>query len=659
MRVACFSPMPPAKSGIADYSQALTDELGKLVDLQIYSGPAQTFDATGIDVFLYQLGNNPHHVHAYETALRHPGVVVMHEANLHHLICDMTIRRDRWDDYILEAEYNGGSVARDYAVKVRNLEVGPDYEGLPMLRRVLERSTAAIAHSLFVADELRAAGFQKPIAVIPHGAWLPESTQRMTFRTKLGLDERTPLIGIFGFLKPYKRIAESLRAFRRLVRLVPEAKMILVGEPHPELPLSSMIRSLGLDANVRVLGFTPINDFMGYLDACDIVLNLRFPTVGESSGTLLRALGLGKAVLVSDVGSFREYPDEILMKVPVNATEEDYIFEYLNTLVSRPELTRTLGAKARQWVARECSWPHVAKLYAEFLQAVKDEKPWQQSVAISKAVEPEVDPVVDEPKPPQISESYLRSWAVNKEAEEYFDTHHTRLRRTLEITPRGTAADRVLEMGAYLQITPSLRNQLGYGEVRGCYLGPLGKVDKKSIRNLEGEEFTCELDLFNAEKDPFPYPNEHFRTVLCCELIEHLAEDPMFLMSEVNRILAPGGHLVLTTPNIASTRAIRAILDGYHPGFFPSYLKPSSADEARHAREYTPKEIVLLFLDAGFEMVTLETGPFREMAKPEEGWVHHLLERYLCPADLRGDGIYAVGKKTGPMKQRYPDWLYS
>ncbi len=70
--------------------------------------------------------------------------------------------------------------------------------------------------------------------------------------------------------------------------------MILVGEPHPELPIEPMIRSMGLAANVRVLGFAPIEDFVGYLAACDIVLNLRYPTVGESSGTLLRSLGLGQ-----------------------------------------------------------------------------------------------------------------------------------------------------------------------------------------------------------------------------------------------------------------------------------------------------------------------------------------------------------------------------
>jgi glycosyltransferase involved in cell wall biosynthesis len=185
-----------------------------------------------------------------------------------------------------------------------------------------------------------------------------------------GLDEATPLIGIFGFLKPYKRIAESLRAFRRLVRLVPNAKMILVGEPHAEYDIDAALRSMGLSANARLLGFTPIDDFVSYMAACDIVLNLRYPTVGESSGSLLRALGLGKAVLVSGVGSFREFPDDVCLKVPVGAGEEDLIFEYLNLLVSRPDLARELGRRAKNYVAEECNWLAVARQYAGFLQAV-------------------------------------------------------------------------------------------------------------------------------------------------------------------------------------------------------------------------------------------------------------------------------------------------
>jgi glycosyltransferase involved in cell wall biosynthesis/SAM-dependent methyltransferase len=643
VKIAFFSPLPPAKSGIADYSAVLLEHLQRFAEVEAFEAKPETFDPARFDALVYQLGNNPYHTFVYEMAMEHPGVIVLHEANLHHLIADLTIGRGDWDAYIREVESNAGPEAAEYARRtVRTLERGPDYD-IPMLKPVLQRSRGAIVHSAAVESELRTLGYEGPVAKIPHGAWLIDA-DRMKFRERLGLDERTPLIGIFGFLKPYKRIAESLRAFSRLIRVQTDARMILVGEAHEELPLATMISTLGLSAHVRHLGFTPIEDFNGYLGACDIVLNLRYPTVGESSGTLQRSLGMGKAVIVSDVGSFREYPGEICLKVPVGASEEDHLFEYLNLLVSRPEQARGLGARARQWVERECSWDLVARRYACFLEG----KAWE--------------PPVIEPLPSvAVPIEYIAGWTASENgAREYIKTHQTRLEKTLAITPPGTESDRLLEMGAYLQITPALQSKLGYGEVRGCYFGPAGQTNHRTVTSEDGKTFSCEIDLFNAELDPFPYPDEHFKTVLCCELLEHLPSDPMFMMAEINRILKPGGHLVLTTPNIASLRSIAAVLIGFHPQLFGTYLRPKEGEtDARHHREYTCIEIRQLLENSGFEITLLDTGPFHEEPKPEFGWVEHMLDRYMLSKELRGEGIYVVGRKTGPVRERYPAWLYT
>jgi glycosyltransferase involved in cell wall biosynthesis/SAM-dependent methyltransferase len=674
MRLAFFSPLPPAKSGIADYSAALLNPLRQQAQVDAFAERPAGFDPAAYDLCVYQIGNNPYHIVPYEIALEHPGIVVLHEANLHHLITDLTIRRNDWAGYLREVEYDGGPAALAYAKRyVATLERGPDYDGIPMLRRIVERSRGVIVHSDCVGEAVRKAGFDGPLRRIWHGAWLHDA-DRNSWRVRLGLDELTPLIGVFGFLKPYKRIAESLRAFRRLLRVEPRAKMILVGEPHPDLQIDSLIDSLGLAAAVRVLGFSPIEDFNGYMGACDIVLNLRFPTVGESSGTLLRALGMGRAVVVSDVGSFREYPDDVVLKTPVDSTEEDHIFEYLNLLVSRPDFARKLGWNAREWVRRECGWDVVSRHYLEFFEAVsRGEAPRVRAkpaaaapgkhpaVATLEEKPPAVEaPLLAEPSETAAHVAEVRSWTV-PDAQRYVESHITRLAKTLAITPRGTESDRVLEMGAYLQITPALKAQLGYGEVRGCYYGPAGQQDRRKVLSEAGAEFECTIDLFDAEKDRFPYPNAYFSTVLCCELLEHLFQDPMHLMSEVNRILKPGGHMVLTTPNIVSLRAIAGLLQGYQPGLFPAYIRPREGGvvDARHNREYTPREVSDLLANSGFEVTLLETGPFLDEPHPEFGWVSHLLERYILSTDLRGDGIYAVGRKTGPVRERYPDWLYS
>jgi glycosyltransferase involved in cell wall biosynthesis/SAM-dependent methyltransferase len=655
MRVAFFSPLPPAKSGIADYSAALLEPLSGLAEVDTFEKKPARFDAARYDVSVYQLGNNPFHTFAYEAAMEHPGVVVLHEANLHHLIADLTIRRGNWDAYLREVELNGGSEALAYAQRyVRTLERGPDYQ-IPMLRSILSRARGVIVHSDTVAQQVRELGFAGPVARIWHGSWVME-TDRMQYRQRLGIGERTPLFGIFGFQKPYKRIAESLRAFRRLVRVVPEARMILVGEAHPELPLASLIQALGLGAHVRHMDFVPIEDFNGYLGATDVVLNLRFPTVGESSGTLQRALGMGKAVIVSDIGSFREYPDDVCLKAPVDSSEEEYLFEYMNLLASRPDVARALGERARAWVDRECRWEVAAGRYASFLRAVAEGREWVEGARAAAASAESLSAAAP------VAAEEITAWApVQDGSRAYVESHITRLEKTLAITPRGTPADRVLEMGAYLQITPALKTRLGYGEVRGCYYGPAGTTNHREVTSEDGEKFCCQIDLFDAERDRFPYCDGDFATVLCCELLEHLPTDPMFMMSEVNRILKPGGHLVLTTPNIASLRAAAGILQGFHPMLFPAYIRPKDSGEtdARHAREYTAPEIRLLLENSGFEVTLLETGPFLDEPKPEFGWVEHLLDRYILTQEYRGDGIYAVGRKTGPVRDRYPAWLYS
>lgn len=246
------------------------------------------------------------------------------------------------------------------------------------------------------------------------------------------------------------------------------------------------------------------------------------------------------------------------------------------------------------------------------------------------------------------------------EARQYAETHLARFLKTVELTPVGTEDDRLLEMGAYMQITPALAN-LGYGEVRGCYLGPLGRTDKKSARSAYGESFTCSIDLFNAEADPFPYPDGHFATVVCCELLEHLAEDPMHMLAEVNRILRPGGALVMSTPNICCYRSITAVLTGYHPGLFAQYTvrQGGNALEPRHAREYAPRDVALLLQAAGFTLEALETGAYG-LGQPERRtWLIDMLDRHGFSTELRGEAIHARGRKAGPVQDRYPDWLYT
>jgi len=593
MRIAFFSPLPPARSGIADYSAALLEPLRQIADVTV--NPPTTAGALPV----YQLGNNPEHEFVYRAAIETPGVVVLHEANLHYLIAARTLNRGDKEAYWREVERNGGSRGEH-----------PDYR-LPLLRHILETSRAAIVHSEAVERALRREGFARPIARIPHGAWIEDGKAwRTLYREKLGLTDE-PLMGVFGFLKPYKRTREILRAFKRLLKDHPEARLLFVGERHPEV-------SLDLPAEARHIDFTSAEDFTGYMAACDAVLNLRFPTVGESSGTLMRAFGLGKASVVSDIGSFRELPEDVCLRVGVDEDEDELLLAYTRLLIERPEVRDELGKRAQDWARRECGWDLVAQRYVSFLETFENEMPARDV---------------------------------------YVDVHRSRLEKTLSLIPPGGANDWILEMGAYMQITPALKTRLGYGFVRGSYFGPAGKRETRTADLPDGTKFECPIDYFDAERDFFPYPSAHFWTVLCCELLEHLAQDPMHMMEQIHRIVRPGGYLVLTTPNIAALRSAAAVLQGHHPMLYPAYMRDPC--EQRHAREYTPDEIRKLLENCGFEVVTLDTGAFRDELHPEHAWVEHILDKYSLPRAHRGEGIYAVGRKIGPLRERYPGWLYA
>ncbi len=258
--------------------------------------------------------------------------------------------------------------------------------------------------------------------------------------------------------------------------------------------------------------------------------------------------------------------------------------------------------------------------------------------------------------------SFLRSVDVpNEDARKYREIHMERIARTLSMTPPPGQTKRVLELGAYMQMTPVLQCVLGYEEVRGAYYGPAGRVDTKTITVGGKEVFRCYVDLFDAEKDRFPYQDRQYDTVLACEIIEHLLHDPMFMLLEINRVLVDGGALVLTTPNVASFTAVARLLECIgHPQLYSAYPNPYGEykdSEIPHVREYTPQELGEAVRSAGFEIEYLFTEKIA-------GYNSDVLTRAFLESNgystaLRGEQIYVVARKrAGAEITRYPSFLY-
>ncbi len=654
-RVALFTPLPPARTGTADYGAALAKELEKLVSLTVYEEKPLAFFPERFDDLVYQIGNNFFHCDIYKTALEHPGVIVLHEATVHNLVLSMTIYRGSHNRYRREALYEiFGRDVNLFAMRYMPVEAQQPNE-LLMLRRILNNSRACIVHSHFAERLVRLNGFRGPLQVIPHGVSL-HSPDTQKYRQALGIDPETPLVGIFGYQRPDKQIWDCLGMFRELVDSLPEARLLVLGQQSPQVPLKDRIRDLRLEKHVFVMGYQTLDDFDGYLAACTAVLNLRRNTLGETSGTMMRAFSFGRPVIVSDAGSSSELSDDICVKIPHDRHELKVSIECLKWLLSNPGEAKEMGERARQWVAAECTWDKVAQRYVSFLgassrRAVRKTGSSGSGDAEANGEEPDLteDALLE----------YLARWIAPDDAtrSDYFGVHSVRLARTLQLTPPGDRDRRILELGCYMQITPALSGLLGYGEVKGAYYGRLGRQERTSVTARDGEEFSCTVDVFDCEVDRFPYPDNTFDTIVCCELLEHLQTDPMHMMCEINRVLKPYGVLVLSTPNAVSLRAFHSLIFGAHPGLFSHYGIPTLSTAPRHAREYTPKELIRLFSDSGFSIQHLETTPYGERPGIYK-WITKAIRLMRPLIPLREDCVHIVGQKTTAVRTRYPAWLY-
>ncbi|HYM11320.1 MAG TPA: methyltransferase domain-containing protein, partial [Bryobacterales bacterium] len=249
---------------------------------------------------------------------------------------------------------------------------------------------------------------------------------------------------------------------------------------------------------------------------------------------------------------------------------------------------------------------------------------------------------------------------ADQNARAYVEKHLPRLARTLELVPPARTSGRILELGCYLQITPFLAPFRGYREVRGAHQGAAGIRERKTA-SVHGRVFEVEVDLFDAERDRFPYDDGFFETVLACELIEHMIYDPMHLLLECRRVLEEGGRLVITTPNAGSLTSVARALHSYdNPQIHSQYTRPrpGAEPEVPHVREYTAFELEYALEAAGFAIETLVTEPIAELAMNLPMW--NFLEANGYNTSRRGEQAYAVAVKRSILPvTRYPRFLYS
>jgi glycosyltransferase involved in cell wall biosynthesis len=218
-----------------------------------------------------------------------------------------------------------------------------------------------------VLDRVAALKPGLPTVLVSMGIPLPPFIPRNEARARLGLPHDDLILASFGHINPYKRLEPALRALRDLRDIRPDARYLLVGSISPNYDARSVVERLGLTEAVTITGYVPRSAFEEYVAAADICLNLRHPTAGETSASLLRLLGAGRPTLVTATGAFTELPPGVAAQVDPDESESDLILAYCRLLAERPDIAATMGAAARAYVERFHTLEGAARGYATFL----------------------------------------------------------------------------------------------------------------------------------------------------------------------------------------------------------------------------------------------------------------------------------------------------
>jgi hypothetical protein len=356
MTVGYFSPMPPAATGVADYSAELLPHLQGLGSV--------TVNQSG-DINIYHVGNNALHRDIYERAQSEPGIVVLHDAVLQHFFLGMCDEAS----YVEEFVYNYGEWSRGQAHVLwsQRARSGADarHFGYPMLRRILANAQAVIVHNPAAAEIARSHAPDAHIVEIPHlfvPPQLPDVVDRLRLRGRLGVAPRTLLIGAFGHQRETKRLAVLLRAFEQAVAQGADARLLVAGEFVSETFAKTMEPLLRHPRILRA-GHLPEDAFWRHLASTDLCTNLRYPSAAESSGIAIRMMGIGKAVAFTNDKTIARFPENACLRIDIGPAEEEMLTNYLLWLSQEREAALAIGRNAARHIALEHAPQKVAAAY--------------------------------------------------------------------------------------------------------------------------------------------------------------------------------------------------------------------------------------------------------------------------------------------------------
>ena len=428
-RIAWVSPLPPARSGISDYSAELVERLARHIDIELVIGADTTttpdlasrfqvvrasqveerHERAPYDLFVYQVGNSDHHVYMLDLISRHPGLLVLHDIHLGGLALRAR-GAGRWPGNLpAEIEREG---ATELAEELRRGE--GDHRRIDgevgLYGSLAAASAAVVVHSAWSWRHVRAVT-DAPVFRIAQGIPRVRREPAATVRTRIGLTPGAFVVVTLGEVTRAKQPERLIRACAQLPAGIRERlQLVVAGEIAPafETELTELAAQRGIGGQIRFEGRVPMDRLNDLGPAADACVQLRFPVRGETSAALLRALAAGSACIVSDAGSFAELPDDVCLRVAANPDSIEELTAALVRLHDEPGLRERLKERSSQFASDVHDLDAAARAYAAAIRLtiarnLATDASWTAAAGGALATA-EVDPAIRERK--------IQQWAA-------------------------------------------------------------------------------------------------------------------------------------------------------------------------------------------------------------------------------------------------------
>jgi glycosyltransferase involved in cell wall biosynthesis/uncharacterized protein YbaR (Trm112 family) len=379
------TPLPPATTGIAQYSRDLLAAVDGAWIVDVF--PEGGYEDPGWSTIrlrgkhrrrtldpqlptILNVGNSGFHEFAYALARRKGAIVVLHDVVLHFGRLGEFIKRGRSSEYKREMHIRYGEEGARFAAQLLGGRRPESFVEYPLCEEFVERSAATVVHSAYARDLVQHWVPGANIWQVPMGVPLPVLVDRFEAREALGIPSDSFVVASITHVNPFKRIPIVLEAMRHVVRDIPRALLIIAGTVAPGMDLEGHISRLGLQHHVHLTGYVTDDHARLLARAADVAVNLRYPSAGETSASLLRLLGSGLPVIVSDDIAASEYDACGIIRAPIDVGEIESIASTLLRLATNPEERAVLGGAAREFVENEHSMVAAVEGYRAVLAGV-------------------------------------------------------------------------------------------------------------------------------------------------------------------------------------------------------------------------------------------------------------------------------------------------